>query len=267
MFSYESYFGFVSGKSCKNIYETYPETHGKSGYYWLGCFEDGTDSYVYCDMEQRVQCGSTGGWTRLASVDITKGDDCPTGWAKSSKDGTNFCRSPSDSAGCYSVLFSSKGFSYQKVCGMARGYQKGQPDAFFHGDGLFITHGEPRQHIWTYVAGYSDGENAAGHFVSNCPCAAKPGNISSSFTEITNYYCEAGVADTVPDLNGYYFSDPLWDGADCPTGNTCCDNSNLPWFYKELDSATMDAVEVRICTDEPFSNEAVLVDQLELYIL
>jgi len=39
------------------------------------------------------------------------------------------------------------------------------------------------------------------------------------------------------------------------TGNTCCDNPNLPWFYRELNMATMDDVEVRICTDESFDNE------------
>jgi len=72
-------------------------------------------------MEKRVQCGKIGGWTRIASVNITKGDECPTGWKKSSKDGISFCRSPSDNAGCYPVVFSSKGISYQKVCGMARG--------------------------------------------------------------------------------------------------------------------------------------------------
>ena len=251
----------ILGKSCKEIYNTYPITNGKSGFYWLGNLAHN----VYCDMEKRVQCGKIGGWTRIASVNITKGDACPTGWKKNSKDGTSYCRSKSDNAGCYPVVFSSKGISYQKVCGMARGYQKGQTDAFLQGDGLFITHGEPRKHIWMYAAGYSDRENAANHFLSNCPCAAKPGKGPDSSIG-SNYYCEAGVADKVPDLNGYYFSDPLWDGSNCVAHNTCCDNPKLPWFYRELDSATMDDVEVRICTDEPFSNEAVLVDQLELYI-
>jgi len=141
--SHEFSHDFVSGKSCKEIYDGNTETHGKSGYYWL----DDPERYVYCNMEQQVECGNTGGWIRIASVDITKGDACPLGWRKSSQDGIGFCRSPSDNAGCYPVAFSSKEISYQKVCGMARGYQKGQPDAFLQGDGLFITHGEPRQHM------------------------------------------------------------------------------------------------------------------------
>ena len=44
---------------------------------------------------------------------------------------------------------------------MVRGYQKGQPDAFLQGDGLFISHGDPHQPIWTYAAGYGDHKNAA----------------------------------------------------------------------------------------------------------
>jgi len=81
-----------------------------------------------------------------------------------------------------------------------------------------------------------------------------------------NFYCESGVNSGSPNITTYYLSDPLWDGLDCVVGDACCDNPNLPWFYRELDTATMDDVEVRICTSEPFGDEAILVDQLELYI-
>ena len=47
---------------------------------------------------------------------------------RSSRDGISFCRSPSDSGACYPVIFSSKRISFQKVCGMARGYQEGGTD-------------------------------------------------------------------------------------------------------------------------------------------
>ena len=57
---------------------------------------------------------------------------------------------------CSSVLFPSHGFSYSKVCGMIRAYQKGTPDVFRnHGglrnpptldfnyvDGISLTYGE-----------------------------------------------------------------------------------------------------------------------------
>ena len=179
-------------------------------------------------MEQRVVCGNIGGWTRIASVNITRGDECPTGWNKSSQDDISFCRSPSDNAGCYPILFSSKGISYQKVCGMARGYQKGTPDGIIQSfnDGLSITHGSPHQHIWTYEVAHQD---------PSCNCNSPADAFTGS-----NFYCESGNnGPASTDINTYYLSDPLWDGLDCPTGNTCCDNPNLPWFYRELDMATI----------------------------
>ena len=81
---------------------------------------------------------------------------------------------------------------------------------------------------------------------NNCPCTAPKTN---SFVG-SNYYCESGINSGAFGAAVYYLSDPLWDGADCPTGNTCCDNPNLPWFYRELDMTTMDDMEVRICCDE-----------------
>ena len=252
---------FYPGESCKEIYDWNPQTHNRSGYYWL----INPPRHVYCDNEQRVVCGNIGGWTRIASVNITRGDECPTGWNKSSQDDISFCRSPSDIAGCYPVLFSSKEISYQKICGMARGYQKGTPDAFRsdHMDGLSITHGDPRQHIWSYVAGIHDGIESTNN--GNCPCATNPGPQPTSFVGF-EHYCESGINSGRFNVNTSYFSDPLWDGLDCPINSTCCDNPNLPWFYRELDMATMDDVEVRICTNQDFRDEAVFVDQLMVYV-
>ena len=63
-----------------------------------------------------------------------------------------------------------------------------------------------------------------------------------------------------------YLSDVLWDGAGCSAGNACCSNAILPWFYHHTTVATKDDIEVRLCTDQSFSNEAVLVTYLELYV-
>ena len=106
-------------------------------------------------------------------MNTARGGGCPTRWIKNSIYGTSCCRSCSDDVGEYSALFSSKGIIYQKVCRMVRGYQKGQPDAFLQGDGLFISHGDPRQPIWTYAAGYSDHKNTANHTISNCDLACE----------------------------------------------------------------------------------------------
>ena len=64
-------------------------------------------------------------------------------------------------AGCDSAHFNTRGVSFQHICGQTKAYQKGHPDAFdgkstkgvdeAYVDGLSITLGSPRQHIWTYA--------------------------------------------------------------------------------------------------------------------
>ena len=183
----------------------------------------------------------------------------------------SFCRSPSDNTGCYSTTFSANGINYTRVCGRARGYQVSSTDGFNHQpgvndsingpyvDGLSITHGTPRQHIWTYVVGLIDPGGRAG-----CPCSPNPGVNPPSFVG-SNYCCESGTSNSFS-YGTYYFSDPLWDGSDCSSSNTCCSNINLPWFQDQLSEMTQDDIEVRICADERFSNEGVIIDILELYV-
>ena len=78
------------------------------------------------------------------------------------------------SAGCASANFS--------ICGQAKAYQKGHTDAFHttvsidnvYVEGISITLGSPRKHVWTYAAGLSDdGNHNSG--LDNCPCAVNPG--------------------------------------------------------------------------------------------
>jgi len=217
-----------------------------------------------------LSCAGVGGeWKRIVSINISAGDECPSGWNKSSYNGVSFCRAPSNSSGCYSAIFSTNRVSYQAVCGRARGYQKGSTDAFntrsfinsSYVDGLSITHGNPRQHIWTYAAGLTDNN---GRFpASQCPCAAPPGQTPPSFVG-NNYYCESGTGSTFVD-SAYYLSDPLWDGAGCSSNNTCCSNTNQPWFHHQLSEVTQDDIEVRICRSKVYAFEATLVDLLELY--
>ena len=72
-----------------------------------------------------------------------------------------------EAATCKSVIFSSGGQSYSRVCGRVNAYQKGSTDAFqfssnsrtleeIYVDGVSLTHGAPgsRQHIWTFAAAY-----------------------------------------------------------------------------------------------------------------
>ena len=49
------------------------------GHYWINT---ATGVYqVYCDIG--LECsGHKGGWVRIVDLDTSRGDDCPSGWAK-----------------------------------------------------------------------------------------------------------------------------------------------------------------------------------------
>ena len=254
------------GQSCADIYNKNPSSHGKSGHYLIRT----NDLFLaQCDMEAEH------GWLKIADIDLTKKDKskCPGEWKKLKVNDIEVCRSLNDTAGCYSAKFSVNGTRYRKIRGMVRGYQQGSTDSFdsrrghrginnVYVDGVSITLGSPRKHVWTYVVGCSDD---AVHPTSNCPCAAVPGPAPPSFVG-EHYYCESGTTGFF-DYGAHYTADPLWDGAGCfHDNNNCCTNVGLPWFYREFPTTQHEDIEVRICTDQQYLNEAVLVDQLKLLI-
>ena len=184
--------------------------------------------------------------------------------------GVSFCRVVNDGYyTCSSASFSTNGTSYQRVCGRARGYQKGHTPGFYayhygaqtidgyYADGLLITYDSPRQHIWTYTMGYYDIHSSC----CNCPCSG--GLAPPSFVG-ANYYCESGTNNTIASAS-HYFNDPLWDGSGCITSN-CCDNPTQPWFYRQLNGTTTSDIEARLCSFHQFITGSPLIDQLELYI-
>ena len=79
-----------------------------------------------------------------------------------------------------------------------------------------------------------------------------------------DYFCDTGAEYTVKYL--LYTSDPLWDGQDCGSKNTCCEFNDPPFFWKDLPDTTTDDIEVRLCADEGPSNEDSPVELIELYI-
>ena len=224
---------------------------------------------VYCDME--LECGGhKGGWMRIADLDTSRGDNCPSGWTKITTNDTgqpsiDVCRSPSDNAGCYPTIFTVNGTSYHRICGKTRGYQKYTMDAFGgprdgrsaktiddYVDGLSITLGKPRKHVWTYIVGFSEISN--GGYTHYCPCATAQGGRTSPMFVGDHYYCESGYAGSVTPSNIFFTSDPLWDGSGYAHSTTqCCANINLPWFFRQFCMGQQDDIEVRICADEPFS--------------
>ena len=251
-------------KSCRDIYNYNMASRGQSGYYWI---KTNNIYKVYCDME--VTCGGiTGGWMRIANIDASI-DNCPSNWRKITQP-KPLCRGSGDGAGCYPAHFSSNNAKYTSICGKPVGYQKGTTDAYgaFHTtksinypylDGVSITIGNPRRHVWSYASGAEPSDNSK----SNCPCA-KGGASAPVFVQ-HHSYCESG-ATTGNDNNRIYDSDPLWDGRGCVAGDDCCSKLGPPWFYRHFTEPESGTVEVRICRDEAYSNEGILLKKVVLYV-
>ena len=219
-------------------------------------------------------CGCRGpSWTKLVDLDMSNTTQtCPTSsWRLVSTSSVRACGRTA--AGCQSATFSTQGKSYTRVCGQVNGIQFGNPDGFHasilgiegrYMDGVSITRGSPRQHIWTFV-GYVGAHFAAPH--SWCPCS----NINRQGTSPipafigNNYFCDTGNFET-NHKPIYYRGNPLWDGEGCSSISTCCKFNNPPWFCASLPDSTTDDLEVRICGDETTATEDTLITRLELYI-
>ena len=262
------------GKSCHDIYQVNKGSRGMSGLYYVNT-TTGVQQ-VYCDME--LGCGGhKGGWMRVANLDINGGSSCPTEWANVTVNSIQMCQPPSNTPGCYGTRFSVNGVKYTKVCGQARGYQKGIPGAFSGGrsiangyaDGLSITIQGPaandrHRHVWTYAAGHDDHRNSPSR---NCPCASFPGPNPNSFV-LNHYYCESGDNTGDRQLRDMYFTDdPLWDGDGCVSANNnCCTAVGMPWFFRQFPAEQQDDLVARLCQDEGFNNEGSPIDMLQLFV-
>ena len=99
--------------SCQEIKNKQPNS--PSGVYLLET-ANGT-KYVYCNMKEL--CGSGGGWTRLAFLDMSDAtENCPSGFKLYQSGGVRACgRGETGEASCTSVQFPSNGISYSQVCG------------------------------------------------------------------------------------------------------------------------------------------------------
>ena len=214
------------------------------------------------------------GWTKIADID--GGYSCPKGWEQITipHSAKRVCKGNGNLAGCYSANFSVKGHRFNEVYGKVLGYQKGWTKAFntkpfnideAYVDGVSITYGFPRQHLFTYASGFT---STSPTFKGNCPCSSSPGKAAPAFVR-DNYYCEAGAISAPVHTTTYYTSNQLWDGKDCPVKNSCCSQPQMPYFYRRLPTATdgtVEAIEVRICQDTPFGTEATLVDEMQIFI-
>ena len=63
-----------------------------------------------------------------------------------------------------------------------------------------------------------------------------------------------------------YSSKPLWDGSGCGPTSTCCQFNSPPWFCTTLPERTSDDIELRICLSEVYSDEDIIVSQIEIFV-
>ena len=258
-------------RSCQEILYCFPSA--PSGYHGIH-IPNGSLVQVYCDMEG-TNCGGQGGWMRVAHVNMSQdGASCPQVLTQKNISGLTLCGQ--NATGCEGTLFSALGLSYSRVCGQLRGYQNGAPDAFMpyndnnnlevnqgYVDGASITYGTTvTKHIWTYATGISLKRDP---YASLCPCN------TNSMTQVppyvgSDYYCETGY-NNFTFLHEFHPNDPLWDGQQCVGEEApCCDHPNMPWFIKTLGETTTEDIQLRLCIDQPTTDEETLLQLIELYV-
>ena len=140
------------------------------------------------------ECGP-GYWVQVASLNLTDPQqNCPSPWVMETTPGRS-CAIVSPP--CASVYFDTFGLMYQKVCGMALGYAANTPDAFLNRnvgidsnylDGVSITYGQPRQHIWSLAVGHGLPFN-----LYRCPCDNPNRNQARPPPSFVgdNYFCDS----------------------------------------------------------------------------
>ena len=93
---------------------------------------------------------------------LDRNHQCPRGLMdRNESPNIRTCVRNEASAGCSSVELSTANIQYSTVCGRITAYQVGSTDDFgvptndinsAYVDGVSLTHGTSRQHIWTFAA-------------------------------------------------------------------------------------------------------------------
>ena len=219
-------------------------------------------------------CGGSG-WRRVVYLNMSvPSQQCPSVWQEVTSPHRVCGRRSSSTGSCEGVIYNTSGVQYNRVCGRIIGYQIGVPNGFRgsgrsidsnYVDGVSVTHGSPRQHIWTFAGGFDETTQNAW---SACPCVAGSYNARRAPSFVgQNYFCESGLGRYQG--NDYIFwpdGDALWDGQGCGPTSTCCSFNSPPWFNVQLSNATTDDIEVRICNTVGGLTEDTPIECIELYV-
>ena len=259
-----SLFNSITPVSCADIKSVLPDA--PTGYYHVN------SRNIYCNMDQL--CGVTGGWTRIGYLDMSDAtQSCPPTFSLYTYQGVRYCRR---SVQCSSVSFPTNGLNYTQICGRVTSYNYAHTDAFSPGvnfgytldtsyvDGISITRGSPRQHVWSLASALYENRLSS---TDSCPCAQGSSTTTPSYVG-SNYYCESGNPNNWYQSGRFYNpSDALWDGQDCSAlESPCCTNPMMPWFYRNFTSPSSDFIELRQCGNESPYAEDTPTKFYEFYI-
>ena len=203
---------------------------------------------------------------RVAFLD--RNHQCPRGLMdRNESPNIRTCVRNEASAGCSSVELSTAIIQYSTVCGRITAYQAGSPDDFrlrtnsninsAYVDGVSLTHGNPRKHIWTFAAA-----GGRSRICASCRDETRPDSVGNDF------FCDTGNPASSGSTPGIFYADnPLWDADGCTSvGNECCPTDNPPYFLKTLPQPTTDDIEMRVCRDEVRGNEDIAIETVEIYV-
>ena len=208
---------------------------------------------------------------RVANFDMTDpNQNCPDGFVQvdSSDPPRRLCGRPGP-AGCSTIFFPANGVQYSRVCGRVTGYRFASPDGLHaaagegldghYVDGVSITHGSPRTHIWTFIASWTTQTSSGG-----CPCDTNgfEGTVPSFIGH--DYFCESGHSTNLEFI--LFPGNPFWDGMDCLDTSTCCIFNNPPYFCQTLAAPTTDDIEVRMCGNQDTGDEDTPIEAVEIYV-
>ena len=232
-------------------------------------------SYHNGDQETvQAYCGMngvcTGGWERVAYLNMNEStQQCPQGLHLIDTPIRTCGKSDPGVHSCPSIFYGTTR-AYSRVCGRITAYQVSTPDAFspsrygsldgYYVDGISITHGRPpRKHIWTFAAAVDEVHSNR----NVCPCT-NAGYTGTVPTFINNdYFCETGSREHYQ-YPRFYHEDPLWNGRGCGPNSSCCEFNSPPWFCKQLNGATTDDIELRVCSSSDV--EDIAIELIELFV-
>ena len=241
---------------------------------------DNATLYLLCEsvvpLLQGYSCGGSTGWRRVAYLNMSDPtQQCPSVWQEITTPHRVCGRRSTIHGRCEGLTYSTGSEQYNQVCGRIIGYQIGTPDAFNGAgrsintpylDGVSVTIGSPRQHVWSFAAGHDEEST---RIRSICPCVT--GSVDENFIPSfvgQNYLCESGLTQWNGTNAGIFWpnGDPLWDGQGCGPTSSCCTFNSPPWFNVQLSSPTTDDIDVRICCDQGIDDEDAPIQLIELYV-